>query len=190
MTATPVATPLGVLTNDLQERPFPGDPLMRKEGVNVPADHPIWPGGAPMFSKGNALARRHGAHGPLPAEHLEGKAAEIAAVVPVRGEDGGLHPADAYAVQMLAEVLCRIELATAHIDKHGLTNKKGEAHSLLRHLSRWEAQAREWMNDLGMTPRARVALGLNLARTRDLAQEWASKSARRPADVDADAEEE
>jgi len=89
---------------------------------------------AASTTRGTNMTRRKG--------ELLAKAAEIARVVPLRGEDGGPHPADAYAVERLAEVLCRIELASAHLDAHGLVNKKGEAHSLLRHISRWEAQAR------------------------------------------------
>jgi hypothetical protein len=150
-----------------------------------------WPGTAPPFSKGNTVGTTHGAHAPLTAKHkdVREKVEEIAEVVPVRGPDGGLHPADREAVVRLAELLCRIDRATAHLDRHGLTNRKGEAHSLLRHISRWEAAARDWMSDLGMTPRSRVALGLDLARTRDLAQEWASPKRRRRIDAEADAEE-
>jgi len=154
---------------------------------------PKWPRGHPDFAKGNSTAVTHGAHTrPLaPARRVEAKAEEIADAVPVRAQDGGLHPSDRHAVAMLADVLVRIELASAHLAEVGMVNRtgrrKGEAHSLLRHISRWEAAARDWMNDLGMTPRARAALGLDLARTRDLAREWAER--KRSTAIDTDAEE-
>jgi len=118
----------------------------------------------------------HGAHSSIASTLAKAKTEEIAAVVPVRGEDGGPHPADAYAVERLAEVLCRIDLASAHLDAHGLVNKKGEAHSLLRHISRWEKQAQEWMESLGLTPKARVALGLGIAQTESLVKQWAREA--------------
>lgn len=154
--------------------------------------NPKWPRGHPDFVKGNAVGVRHGAHTRtnLPTHRVEAKTEEIADAVPVRGQDGGLHPSDRHAVAMLADVLVRIELASAHLAEVGMVNRtgrrKGEAHSLLRHISRWEAQARDWMNDLGMTPRARAALGVDLAKQRDLAREWAE---RKPPAIDTDAEE-
>lgn len=143
----------------------------RKDELRAMAQHP---NSLANLRTGEAL--KHGAHSSIPLRLAQAKAAEIAAVVPVRGEDGGPHPADAYAVERLAEVLCRIDLATAHLDAHGLVNKKGEAHSLLRHISRWEAQAQQWMESLGLTPKARVALGLGIAQTESLVKQWAREA--------------
>ena len=70
-------------------------------------------------------------------------------------------------------MLCRIDPATAHLDKHGLVNKKGEAHSLLRHISRWEAQAQQWMESLGLTPKAQRGIDLGIAQTESLVKQWA-----------------
>lgn len=154
----------------------------------MPADHPIWPGGAPMLKKGNRAAVKHGARANLPARQVEAKADEIAEAVPVRGHDGQLHPSDRHAVRMLADVLMRIDLASAHLAEVGMVNRKGEAHSLLRHISRWEAHAARLMHELGMTPKARAELGVDLAKQRDLAREWADRKKRPPA-IDAEAEE-
>lgn len=142
----------------------------------------------PPFKKGNRMSVSHGAHRPnLPARRVEAKADEIAEAVPVRGQDGRLHPSDHHAVRMLADVLVRIDLAEAHLAEVGMVNRKGEAHSLLRHISRWENHALRLMHEMGMTPKARAELGVDLAKQRDLAREWADR--RRPPAIDTEAEE-
>ncbi len=123
---------------------------------------------------GNRRAVKHGVHAePLP-EVLDAKLQAVydalAAAAPVRGADGDVYPADRFAVLMLAKVLCRLEAASAYLDKRGAWDARGRVRSVARHELRLMGKAEKLMAQLGMTPTARAKLGLDIARSVSLAE--------------------
>jgi hypothetical protein len=118
-------------------------------------------------------ATKHGAHSEvLPArisEKARAVAAEIAAAAPVRDSDGQLPVHDQELVRMLATVLCRLDDVGAWLDQHGSLDRKGKLRSAANWERRLQSQALRFMQQLGMTPQSRAKLGLNLAKTADLA---------------------
>ena len=115
------------------------------------------------FKKGNQVAVKHGATAAL---RLAPRAAEIAAdlvsLVPARSD------ADMPTIQLLANVLARIETANEWLAEHGLfRNAKGEPQPVLKVLSTWENTASRLVDRLGLTPTSRAQLGLDLARTEE-----------------------
>lgn len=129
---------------------------------------------APPAAKGNQLSKSHGARAQVPESRLAAKAraieAEVADTAPVRAQGGGLPAHDAMLVRLLARALCRLEDVEVWIDEHGAIDRRGRPRSVLR----WEARLRRevagYLDALGMTPKARVKLGVDLARQADLAQ--------------------
>ena len=127
---------------------------------------------------------------------MEAKVAEVFAALaedaPVRGDDGELPAADAVAVRLLAECTCRLDDVAANVRDFGVFDQRtGDVRPVVELERRLRLEARDHAEALGMTPAARARLGLDLARTVDLAQEWAEadRRDREAADVDADAEE-
>ena len=133
------------------------------------------PGGnvAPL---GNTQTRKHGAYARIAAERLDEKAREVydalAADAPLRGDDGGLPSHDAVQVRLLADVLCRLDSVGAWLAGRWATD---EGQRALEIESKLRREAADYLDALGMTPRSRAKLGLNLARTAgafDLARHW------------------
>jgi len=73
-------------------------------------------------------------------------------------------PSDEPAVRLLALVLARIEAASLWLAEVGLTRLDGEPQPILARLERWENGAVRLLDRLGMTPAARAALGVDVAR--------------------------
>ncbi len=92
----------------------------------------------------------------------------LAAETPLRDADGGLPAADSTAVELLALCLLRIERVAAWLEEHGEFDKRGRPRPVLEVERRLRAEARDHMRDLGLTPRARVAIGLSLQRGREV----------------------
>jgi len=94
---------------------------------------------------------------------------EQAEAAPVRAANGDLPVYDRALVRLLAQALCRLEDVTPWLDKHGAFDRRGKPRSALR----WEARLRRevagYLDAMGMTPKARARLGVDLARTADLA---------------------
>lgn len=129
----------------------------------------------------------HGAYAAITETELEGKTRTIfdalAARAPVRDtETGGLPAHDTVAVRMLAEVMVRRDRVRATELAHGLEiasgPSKGRLRGVVEYGLRLDAQALELARELGMTPKSRAALGLDLARAQrlDLAQQWAQET--------------
>lgn len=123
--------------------------------------------------KGHQRGLKHGAHAPVPPARLDAKTeaiyAELAGDAPVRGPDGELPRYDRHAVLMLADCLCRLDGIREWLGPRSVVSRKGRVRSVVRHEARLRREAREWMDELGMTPRSRAKLGVDLARTADLA---------------------
>lgn len=121
----------------------------------------------PLFESGNQVGRTHGGKAVVAPELLETKTREITAILsaaaPVRDHTGGLPAADVVAVRLLADTLCRLDSVSQWLAENGLFDGADvrPAVTLERQL---RSQALEIAGELGMTPKARAALGVDLIR--------------------------
>lgn len=128
-------------------------------------------GGGQAFEPTNAVARRHGGYAAVAVERLDARARRIYDALsddaPLRGPDGGLPAQDAGVVRLLAECLCRLDDVTEHLAHAGwLDQRTGDPRLGVLDLERrLRGEAAGYMDRLGLSPRARAALGLDLART-------------------------
>ena len=121
---------------------------------------------------GNQRARKHGVYARIADAELEAKARAIfdaiAADAPVRAADGGLPAHDTIAVRLLAETLIRRERVMSEELAHGIEiatgPRKGERRGIVTYGLRLDGQVVDLLDRLGMTPKSRAALGLDLAR--------------------------
>jgi hypothetical protein len=131
------------------------------------------------------LQRRldHGGYAHIAGQQLDAKTLEIydalSADAPLRDGEGGLPRHDAAAVALLAQCLCRLDAVSAHVRDFGVLVQRGRHKGSVRPAVELEGRLRReaagYLDALGMTPKARAALGLNLAATRDLARQWAEE---------------
>jgi hypothetical protein len=116
----------------------------------------------------------------------------LAADAPLRDPEGELPVPDAAMVRLLAECLCRIESIGAYLRDHGIVDPKTKQprESVIYLEARLQNNASDYLDALGMSPRSRARLGLDLARTQfDLAKFW-QESEQDGEAIDAEAEEE
>ncbi len=131
----------------------------------------------PPALKGNKHTLQHGASaspaniGGIPEARRELFEA-IAASAPVRAADGSLPAADAAAVEVAATELARYRQVNAWIDEHGLVDRKGRPWPVVAEVGKIASRLTALLAELGMTPKSRAALGLDLARGFDLAKHW------------------
>lgn len=130
-------------------------------------------GGAKPPPPGNQLARRHGAYAQIAAERVDAKVLRVFEAlsedVPLK-EEGRLPAADGVAVRLLAEVLVRLDDVSAYLTRYGLFDEKTkQPRAALDVEGRLRREAADHADALGMTPRSRARLGLDLQRTVDLA---------------------
>lgn len=143
---------------------------------------------APPAPEGNARAVAHGGYAAVAHARLDAKVREVfdalAAEAPLRAADGGLPREDAPMVRLLAECVCRLEDVSANVREFGLRDQNTkEIRPAVEVESRLRREAADYLDALGMTPRSRARLGLDLRRAGDL------DVAREMAAIDADAEE-
>ena len=129
---------------------------------------------APPAPLGNQRARRHGAYAAVARERLDAKVRELfdalSADAPLRDAFDELPAADAAAVRIAAEALCRLDDLAAYLRDHGLLDEAGNVRSVVELESRLRREAADHLDALGMTPRSRAKLGVDTARAFDLAQ--------------------
>jgi hypothetical protein len=122
---------------------------------------PEFPGQRPPFEPGNDLAVKHGAYAVVKLGPRVETLAEL-----IRDLVGPLYrDSDELAVRTLALTLARIEAAATALEEA----TGGELTSLEGHMRGWVNTQRRLLNDLGLTPAARAKLGLDVARTRHVA---------------------
>jgi len=133
--------------------------------------------------KGNSRPLRHGADSVVAlAARTDEVYAELAKRVPVR-EAGTVPAADETVLRMLALNLARIESVTAWIEEHGELDSKGRPHPAAERLDRLTNRTLVLLRDLGMTPRSRAALGVDLARSVDLVKAMSEPDPQRRAEL-------
>ena len=141
------------------------------------------------WKPGDAPALKHGLRSsrPLSIEHVSAEVGEImtalAASAPVRDGDGNLPIADEAAVEVAARALHRSRRAHAWADDTGRFDERtGDPKPITRYERECDRDLKEALDALGMTPRSRAALGLDVARTVQAASSFAEQIA----DVDGD----
>jgi len=137
-------------------------------------------GGAPPAPAGNQRHKTHGAFAVIAAARLETKTREVfdalAQDAPLRDKDGGLPREDTVAVLMLAKALCRLEDVEQYLTLNGLVDGEGEIRPAVDHERRLRAEVGDALDALGMTPRARAKLGLDVARAAEFSLAQAMSS--------------
>lgn len=145
---------------------------------------------------GNAFRKTHGGYATVVAERVEAKVAEVFNVLEA---DAPLpHPANAVVLHLLAEALCRLDDVSANLRDHGLFDAKTkEPRRAIDVEAALRKEAAGYADDLGLTPRSRARLGLDVARTAiSVAQALSEEDPQirrallREAGIDVDAEEE
>jgi hypothetical protein len=147
--------------------PLSRDPEARKRSLaNLRA-------GAGSGDGGLQRAIRHGAYAAVSEEDLTGKVRELVEAIgedlPVREPDGGVPGADAIPLRLLGESLIRRERVRETEVRHGIEAADGKLRGVVEFGLRLDAQIIRLCVELGLTPRSRAALGLDLARAESAA---------------------
>ena len=129
---------------------------------------------APAAPAGNLRTLRHGGRATASTLPVAETAEEIRQALtdsaPVRDQAGELPAADEATVELAARALCRVRRVEAWCEQFGyLDEKTGDVKPAVRYLEQATRTADRLLGELGMNPRSRAALGLDLARTVDLA---------------------
>jgi hypothetical protein len=136
---------------------------------------------APTAGSPDQPSRKHGAYAVIAREQLDAKQHEVfealAADAPLRDSDGGLPAADAMVVHLLARCLIRLERVEQFHEAYGdFDLKTKQPRPSVELERRLRSEALDLAKELGMTPRSRVALGIDVQRSFDLARHWAEQA--------------
>lgn len=159
-------------------------PLSRDPAARARSLANLRPGGAPPPPAGNVRALVHAGTARKATLIQAGSWAaliysELEAEAPMRSADGGLPVHDRQAVELLASALARLQNVEAWLAARPAVDEKGEVWPAEDVAARLRREIASSLDALGMTPRARAALGVDVARAQsfDLAQHWAAESA-------------
>jgi hypothetical protein len=100
---------------------------------------------------------------------------EILAGLPVRGANGQPLVYDLALCELAARELARIREIDAWLDEHGLFGRGPKLRPAVEYRLKAAKLLAELLDRLGMTPRSRAALGLDLAKTVTLADAMGEK---------------
>ena len=135
---------------------------------------------------GNRKAVTHGGFAAVARKRLEQREREIfealSADLPLREADGSAPGTDAVVVAMFAQALCRLEDVKDYLGRRGIETSRGHMRNAVEIEGRLRREALDFAESLGLTPRSRARLGIDLARTADLASQWAAEGDHPPAD--------
>lgn len=116
---------------------------------------------------GNANARQHGGYAEVAQERVESRVGELLGALaedaPLRAADGGLPRHDTVQIHLLATTLCRLEDVERYLTAFGYLDAKGNVRPAAELAGRLRREAADYLDALGMTPRSRARLGLDLA---------------------------
>jgi hypothetical protein len=143
--------------------------------------------------RGNTRALRHGGRAEITIPGLDAARREIldrlAASAPVRDETGGLPAADEATVELAARALARHRSVDNWLAAHGVLDEMtGEPKKAAEYAESSARTADGLLAKLGMNPKDRAALGVDIQRGFDLAAHWAEQDGSDDA-IDAEAEE-
>jgi hypothetical protein len=135
--------------------------------------------GAGAGDGGLQRAATHRGFAQIAHDQLDAKTLSImdalSADAPLRSTDGALPVHDSAAVALLADCLCRLEMLRTDIATHGVLVERGKRKGQVRPAVDLEAKLRReatsMLNELGMTPKARAALGVDVKRAESIADE-------------------
>jgi hypothetical protein len=124
----------------------------------------------PAPPEGNQRRMTHGGYAAVDPARLDAKVQSVfdalAVDAPLRDHDGGLPVADRYVVGLLAECLCRLDDVRAHIRDFGMFDQETkQPRAVVAIEGKLRREAADYLDALGMTPRSRARLGLDLSRT-------------------------
>jgi hypothetical protein len=125
--------------------------------------------------KGNQRALKHGGYAEVAREKAGAIFDAIAADVPLRDAYGNLPAADAATVRLLADCLARIDSVSDFLREKGLFAPGGKLRPAVEVESRLRREAADHADALGLSPRSRAKLGLDVLKAGDLAQRWAAE---------------
>lgn len=133
---------------------------------------------APAAPSGNRRAVKHGAHSTLSADAISAEVRELYDVLadsaPLRDGVGALPVADEAAVEVAARALHRYRKIATWLDLHGrLAEKTGEPKPAARYEVDCERALERALDSLGLNPRSRARLGLDLAGAAEKAPDLA-----------------
>ncbi len=117
------------------------------------------PDGTRSFLPGHTASVSHGSYAML---RLSPVAAETADVL--RELAPVLDPADEPALQAFGLILVQLKAAAAALEQASAEGRREDLLNLSRDARGWTTSALKFAESFGMTPRARVALGLDLVR--------------------------
>lgn len=156
-------------------------PLSRDPSARAKQLANLRPGAAPAPSE-NRRRVSHGAYARLARERVEAKVCEVFDALgddlPLKDPDGGMPAADGPTVRLAAECLCRLDDLAAYLRDHGLLDEGGNVRPAVEIEARLRREAADHLDALGLSPRSRARLGVDLARSRDLAREMAAEARR------------
>lgn len=136
---------------------------------------------APAAPVGNARALRHGAYARITERELDGRVRLLVDAIgedlPVRDSDGGVPAQDAIPLRLLAESLIRRERVRETELRHGIEAPDGKLRGVVEYGLRLDAQILRLAVELGLTPRSRAALGLDLVRAQSASERLADELA-------------
>lgn len=147
--------------------PLSNDPAKRERQLANLKRYPAPP-------NGNVRALKHGGNARKATLIPAGSWAqriyeELEREAPLRDSDGSLPLHDRQAVELLASGLARLQSVEAWLHTRTAVDEKGNPWPAEDTARRLRREIAALLHALGMTPRARSALGLDLARTFDLA---------------------
>lgn len=148
--------------------PLSDDPEKRaRQLANLPNMRGEPPANA--WAPGASPALRHGLRSRAPSKIvLDPIVREIedalAADLPLKNGDGSVPAADRFAVELAAIALLRVRRVSAYLQLHGDTDEKGALRPELEGLGKAVEHAARMLDRLGCSPRARAALGVDVAR--------------------------
>ena len=168
-----------------------GDPLIGSEGINLPLSRDdearkrqlenLRPG-AGAWRPGATPALKHGLRtrkpGPVVLDSIVREIEDaLAGDLPLKDGEGNAPAPDRFAVELAAVALLRVRRCWTYLELHGDDDERGNLRPAFTELGKAVESAARMLDRLGMSPRARAALGVDLGRmqTFDLAQHWAAE---------------
>jgi hypothetical protein len=116
---------------------------------------------------GNALAVTHGAYSRLRLSDAAGETADVVRdLVPIG------HDADEPTVQAFAFVLEQLRSAGKALEEASANGRRQQLLRLSQDANGWANTALRFAKELGLTPRSRAELGLDLARVRNASADY------------------